>query len=180
METESNDVEDVKLLACKSFSLTGSSNVINSSKPTSCQGSCYFGLHWASSVYLVVFDLNQWYQAQMPSRWIFDDSMTLCPFLGFYRGELRGKASPQLWVQPDSWSIFHRSSVVNPAEAYFYPSALNFRVTLVTHLQAETIFFLGIQSLVVYKLTQAGSQAISQPHRFYIQVESDHRIDYLP
>ena len=32
------------------------------------------------------------------------------------------------------------------------------------------MFFLGIQSLLLYKLAQAGSQALNQPHRFYVQV----------
>ena len=119
---------------------------------------------------MAIFDLNQWYQAQMPSRWIFDDMTALCPFMGFYRGTLNHRAIPQVWIQTETCSIFHRSSVVNPAEAYYYPSALNFRLTVVSHVQSETMFFLGIQSLLLYKLAQAGSQALNQPHRFYVQV----------
>ena len=169
-EDSSQSDQYIKLITCKSFSLSCASNVNNSSKPSSCQGLCYFGLYSSSVIYVAIFDLNQWYQAQMPSRWIFDDMTALCPFMGFYRGTLNHRAIPQVWIQTETCSIFHRSSVVNPAEAYYYPSALNFRLTVVSHVQSETMFFLGIQSLLLYKLAQAGSQALNQPHRFYVQV----------
>lgn len=126
-------------------------------------------MSWKSAVYLAIFDLNQWYQAQMPSRWIFEDMSRLCPFMGFYHVQVGGGSVRQVWIQSETLSIFHRSSTT-PSEAFFYPSALSFRAVVVGPQEAEIVLFLGIQSLLLQKLSQAGSQVLSHPHRFYVQV----------
>lgn len=159
--------EDIKFLTCRS--LVSSTNN-NCTKATACYGLCYFAMEWCDSVYLSIFDLNQWYQAQMPSRWIFDDMSHLCPFMGFYRAEVKGRVAHQVWIQPDSLSIFHRSATT-PAEPFFYPSALSFRLAVTSPVESETVLFLGIQSLLLQNLAEAGSQVLNQPHRYYIQVK---------
>ena len=120
-------------------------------------------------MYLAIFDLNQWYQAQMPSRWIFSDMSSLCPFLGFYHTKIDGDVASQVWIQPNTLSIFHRSSTT-PAEPFFFPSALSFRLVAVSTSEVHSVLFLGIQSLLLQRLSLAGSQALLQPHRFYVQV----------
>jgi hypothetical protein len=122
-------------------------------------------------MYLAIFDLNQWYQAQMPSRWIFSDTSSLCPFLGFFHAEIDAADNTcQAWIQPETMSIFHRSSTT-PAEPFFFPSALSFRLIMVSPTEVNAVLFLGMQSLLLQRLSLAGSQALNQPHRFYVQVE---------
>ncbi|XP_057381407.1 protein ELYS-like isoform X2 [Daphnia carinata] len=157
--------EDVELLRCQSLA---SSN--GNTRATGCYGLCYFAMSWKNGIYLAIFDLNQWYQAQMPPRWIFDDTSRVCPFLGFYQSQSvgRNRSVQQVWIQPATLSVFHRSSTT-PAEAFFYPSALSFRAMVVCPQEAESVMFLGMQSLLLQKLSQAGSQVLNHPHRFYVQ-----------
>lgn len=126
-------------------------------------------MSWKSNVYLAIFDLNQWYQAQMPARWMFEDGSRLCPFVGFFCCQLSGDVPRQAWIQPDTLSVFHKSSTT-PAEPFFYPSALSFRLVVVSPLETENLLFLGIQSLLIQRLSQAGSHALNNPLRYYIQV----------
>ena len=126
-------------------------------------------MQWCDGIYLAIFDLNQWYQAQMPPRWAFEDLSRLCPFMGFYRAQVSSKLAHQVWIQPETISIFHRSSST-PSEPFFFPSALSFRLVVASPLEAVTVLFLGIQSLLLHNLAEGGSQVLSQPHRYYIQV----------
>lgn len=164
--------EDIKLVICKSLPSYQSPSVnSNSTRATSCYGMCYVAMCWNKGIYLVVFDLNQWYQAQMPSRWIFDDMSQLCPFMGFYHTQTSTDLACQAWIQSETLSIFHRSST-SPSEAFFYPSALSFRAIVIHPVEAEIVLFLGAQSLLLQKLSQAGSQILCHPHRFYVQVST--------
>ena len=156
------------MLSCQSLP-SYASTASNSTRLSSSNGLCYLALHWMSNVYIMIFDLNQWYQAQMPSRWLFDDMANLCPFMGFYHVRVGNGSTRQVWIQPETLSIFHRSSV-SAAEQFFYPSALSFRMVTVSPFQSESILFLGIQSLLLHKLGKSGSSVLSQPHRHYIQV----------
>ena len=160
---------EIKLLSCQSLPSSSASTVSNSTRASCSNGLCYLALHWTGNVYVVIFDLNQWYQAQMPSRWLFDDMANLCPFMGFYHVRMGNEYARQVWIQPETLSIFHRSSV-STAEQFFYPSALSFRMVTVSPFQTESILFLGIQSLLLHKLGKSGSSVLSQPHRHYIQV----------
>lgn len=165
-----NGLADVDFLTIRSLSSSSTSPVnVNSTRAVPCNGVCYFAMQSNSSVFLAIFDLNQWYQAQMPSRWIFDDLSTVCPFVGFYRVDMQGSAIRQVWIEPDTLSIFHRSSIT-PNEAFFYPSALSFRAAAVSPFEADSILFLGLQSNLLHKLSQCGSQALNQPQRHYVQV----------
>lgn len=163
--------ELVELLTCNSLPSACMATVSNSNstRAVTFDGLCYFALSCKNSVYLAIFDLNQWYQAQMPSRWIFDDMSSLCPFVGFYYTEMRGSSPRQVWIEKETLSIFHRSSTT-PNETFFYPSALSFRAVVVSPTDATVVLFLGIQSLLLQRLSQAGSQVLSHPHRFYVQV----------
>ena len=142
----------------------------SSTRAMAFHGLCYFAMSWKNATYLAIFDLNQWYQAQMPSRWTFSDMSQLCPFMGFYHAQVGGGSARQVWIQSETLSIFHRSSTT-PTEAFFYPSALSFRAVVVCPQEAEIVLFLGIQSLLLQKLSQAGSQVLNHPHRFYVQVK---------
>jgi hypothetical protein len=165
---EDSDEENVELLTCKSLA---SSSSHGNPRATTGHGLCYFAMTWKSGVYLAIFDLNQWYQAQMPPRWIFDDSSRMCPFMGFYQAQTSASARSvrQVWIQPSTLSIFHRSSTT-PTEGFFYPSALSFRAVVVCPQESEIVLFLGIQSFLLQKLSQAGAQVLNHPHRFYVQV----------
>lgn len=161
--------EDVELLRCQSLA---SSNNHGNTRATGCYGLCYFAMSWKNGIYLVMFDLNQWYQAHMPPRWIFDDTSRVCPFMGLYQSQSVGRTRSvqQVWIQPATLSVFHRSSTT-PTEAFYYPSALSFRAMVVCPQEAESVVFLGMQSLLLQKLSQAGSQVLNHPHRFYVQVK---------
>lgn len=169
VEGSSREDEPIELLTCKSLPSSLAASANNSTRASTCYGLCYFALSWKNTICLAIFDLNQWYQAQMPSRWIFDDMSSLCPFMGFYHTETAGSTARQAWIQPETLSIFHKSSTT-PNEAFFYPSALSFRAVIVCPTEATVVLFLGIQSLLLQKLSQAGSQVLSHPHRFYVQV----------
>lgn len=168
--SEGSDTGDVELVTvrCLPSSFTSPANV-NSTRVSPCNGVCYLAMQSNTTVYLAVFDLNQWYQAQMPSRWIFDDLSAVCPFVGFFRVRMQGQEARHVWIESDTLSIFHRSSIT-PNEAFFYPSALSFRAVVVSPLEVESILFLGLQSLLLHKLSQSGSQALNQPQRHYIHV----------
>ena len=165
----------IKLLSCQSLPSSCASTVNNSTRASCSNGLCYLALFWGENVYVVIFDLNQWYQAQMPSRWLFDDMANLCPFMGFYCVRVGNGSARQVWIQPETLSIFHRSSV-STAEQFFYPSALSFRMVTVSPFQTESILFLGIQSLLLHKLGKSGSSVLNQPHRHYIQVRTSSNI----
>ena len=42
---------------------------------------------------------------------------------------------------------------------------------MVSPTEVNAVLFLGMQSLLLQRLSLAGSQALNQPHRFYVQVE---------
>ena len=155
-------------MTCKSLAPSSSHG---NPRATAGYGLCYFAMSWKDGVYLAIFDLNQWYQAQMPPRWMFDDTSRMCPFMGFYQAQTPASARlvRQVWIQSPTLSIFHRSSST-PTEGFFYPSALSFRAVVVCPQEAEIVLFLGMQSFLLQKLSQAGSQVLNHPHRFYVQV----------
>lgn len=92
--------------------------------------------------------------------------------MGLYQNQSvgRDRSAQQVWIQPATLSVFHRSSTT-PTEGFFYPSALSFRAIVVCPQEAEIVLFLGMQSLLLQKLTEAGSQVLNHPHRFYVQVK---------
>lgn len=96
----------------------------------------------------------------------------LCSSMGFYHTETGDTSARQVWIQPDTLQIIHKSSTT-PNETFFYPSASSSRAVISSPAEATILIFLGTLSLILQRLSRAGSVVLKQhPHRFYAQVRT--------
>lgn len=162
----------MKLLACQSLPSPG----LFSESEIVRHGLIYFGLELDESIYIAIFDVNQWFQRGSPSQWIMNDVIAnVCPFVSFYtqdssQAEQQQQRVLHMSIRPDSVSSFNKPNVATQPEQYYFPSAINFDVTLVTRLQSKMLSFLGVQSALLRKLDQVGSNLLMEPRQYYAQV----------
>ncbi|XP_042882828.1 protein ELYS-like isoform X2 [Penaeus japonicus] len=82
--------------------------------------------------YLAIFDINQWYQAQMPSNLKLDEAL-LCPYMSFHVLD-RVPGGPNEFVlgaapKPVSWTR-HMSRTCNDSD--WFPAALSYDAHVLT------------------------------------------------
>ncbi|KAK4321740.1 hypothetical protein Pmani_007480 [Petrolisthes manimaculis] len=143
------------------------------------QSLCMFG--WVGGIldqgavainyYLAVFDINQWYQAQMPPNLKLEEHH-LCPYMSFHeldrvpwsgrpgQGEVVLGAAPR----PASWAR-HTSRSGNDTD--WYPAALSYDVFLVTSGGLVEYQCPSAQQAAVAFLVAQGPSAIVNPEDAY-------------
>jgi len=108
--------------------------------------------------YMGVFDINCWYQAQMPGGVV--DGGGLCSY--FSLCEVADGGVVDIKVDTDSIAKFGPSSVV---EQHFYPSSLKFNLMVVTRDGLTMATHLGLQRKVLAELGRPSS--LVQPSELY-------------
>ncbi|UYV68722.1 AHCTF1 [Cordylochernes scorpioides] len=118
--------------------------------------------------YLAIFDLNQWYQAQMPSAFRYSSKERI-PFLGIYSlAELAPylEGSPLVDVHLVSRSLARFSSL-ECLEEHNYPSSLSFQVLCFSDKGIIKGSFLGMQRQVLAELSNLGPLALLDQQSLY-------------
>ncbi|XP_069945568.1 protein ELYS isoform X3 [Cherax quadricarinatus] len=150
------------------------------SGPVPEQSLCLFGWvggtleegHISLNHYLAVFDINQWYQAQMPSNLKLEKN-SLCPYMSFHildrvpghstnggLSEIVLGAAPK----PASWAR-HMSRTCN--ESDWFPAALSYDAHLLTSEGLMEYRCQSAQQAALTYLTSNGPSAIVSPEESY-------------
>ncbi|XP_071534189.1 uncharacterized protein Elys isoform X2 [Panulirus ornatus] len=150
------------------------------SGPVPEQSLCLFG--WVGGIlengtisinhYLAVFDINQWYQAQMPSTMKLEENH-LCPYMSFHKldrvpggntnegpSEIVLGAAPK----PASWAR-HMSHTCNDSD--WFPAALSYDAHVLTSEGLMEYRCQSAQQAALTHLTSCGPSAIVSPEDAY-------------
>ncbi|KAG0728092.1 Protein ELYS [Chionoecetes opilio] len=142
------------------------------------QSLCVFG--WVGGVregevlslhhYLAVFDINQWYQAQMPSSLKLEESQ-LCPYMSFHLldrvpgvgcGGAGGEAVLGAAPKPASWAQ-HTSHTCNDSD--WFPAALSYDAHVVTSGSLVEYRCPSTQQAALALLSACGPAAVVDPQQ---------------
>ncbi|GAB6023281.1 Protein ELYS [Chamberlinius hualienensis] len=120
--------------------------------------------HSNSKMTLAIFDLNQWYQAQMPSSLKLVSS-ELCPYFGFFSLDtlhdlVSTNSLMDVFLVGQSLT---RLAMTKPAESLFYPSALAFDLFGLTETGIVQASFLGLQRQVLRQIRLNSSTLLIEP-----------------
>lgn len=121
-----------------------------------------------SSCYLVFFDINQWYQAQMPSM-LRCESGELCSYLGVFSlqaitSKMNSESLLDIYVVPHSLTKFKCLTV---AEEFFYPSSLSFKTWCISVGGSVHANYLGTQRQLLSEMNQTGPNCLIDPKDLY-------------
>ncbi|XP_071506406.1 protein ELYS-like [Diadema antillarum] len=134
----------------------------------------------SSCHYVALFDLDRYYQAQMPSFIKPDDMREQTPYFSFYNLEsVVEAASPDfaLNVFLDKSSITKYQSTYQPVpEDHLHPSALSFRLVCLAESSLVHAEFLGIQRKILADLCSQGPVVLREPRGFYLRCWNAHLI----
>ncbi|XP_035207612.1 protein ELYS-like isoform X2 [Stegodyphus dumicola] len=177
----SNSSIGTRLISCQAVHLTDSSQATdmksgNASESLSEETSlCFFSWEvWfdgetsPSSYHLVVFDLNQWYQAQMPFHFRCDYG-ELSPFMAIYSLETVAQnlhREPVLGIYAVPQNIKKFKSLA-ASEEFFYPSALSFYILCYSSSGLVKATYRGIQRYLLSEMAKLGPQVLINPKDMY-------------
>ncbi|CAL1280678.1 unnamed protein product [Larinioides sclopetarius] len=124
--------------------------------------------HLPLSYHLAVFDLNQWYQAHMPSTFRCH-SNELSPYLGVFSMKettkcLNNEEILSLYTIPQSIKKF-KSLLVS--EEFFYPSSLSFQQICFSENGLCKTTYCGFQKHLLFELGELGPQILMNPKEIY-------------
>ncbi|XP_076032240.1 uncharacterized protein LOC143020018 isoform X2 [Oratosquilla oratoria] len=124
--------------------------------------------HIAVKNYFAVFDINQWYQAQMPFS-LNLESDQLCPYMSLHtldcnlvqnQGEIILSAAPKA----ATWTR-HKSTMHNDKD--WYPSSLSYDLCVITSSSILKFHCSSAQSSVLSCLVQGGPVTVVSPSQAY-------------
>lgn len=116
--------------------------------------------------YLMLFDLNQWYQAQMPFSINIDAQFS--SFASFYKLN-------EIITQTDSGDFhdakidqhsFSRYQQNNINDIFYYPSSLSFKVSLLSETKHLAVTYLSMQKKILKLLNDENDAIWLQPDEF--------------
>ncbi|CAH1774002.1 unnamed protein product [Owenia fusiformis] len=124
--------------------------------------------HSKPSYFLGMFDLNRWYQSQMPGEVrLTNGGLQQCPYFAFcILDDVLDAASPDclLSVYVEKQSITKFQSNITPApELHFYPSSLAFDATCLMETGIVHTQFLGVQRQIISDLIKRGPGVLADP-----------------
>lgn len=121
--------------------------------------------HISRNSYFLIFDLNQWYNSQMPPQFCIDGNGH-CPFISIY-----SLNSLEKMVTPDSvQSIYvHNNSISKYNSNLFYhdihsyPASLSFNITVTSQTKICNASYMGLQKQELHRFLQTGPYLLEQP-----------------
>ena len=116
--------------------------------------------------YFAIFDINQFYQAQMPRVFDVSKDNHLCPYFGIFSlsevtGQLPNETILDFKINANSIRRY-RSSLYNH-DLHYFPSSLSFEVCVLTEKSSLNASFLGLQNLTLSKVSASGSSILIDP-----------------
>lgn len=130
--------------------------------------------------YMALFDLDRYYQAQMPSFIKPDEMREPSPYFSFYSLEaVVDAAAPDfaLNVHLDNNSLTKYQSTCQPVpEQHLHPSALSFNVACLAEGSLVHANFLGIQRKILADICNQGPSLLREPRPFYMRCWNAHLI----
>ncbi|XP_054719171.1 protein ELYS-like [Uloborus diversus] len=123
---------------------------------------------YPTAYHMILFDLNQWYQAQMPFCLKCDPSV-LSPFFGIFslrevKQKLDGDALLSLHVIPQSIKKFKYTTV---AEEFFFPSSLDFQIISFSEIGVCKGTYLSFQKKLLLEMAEQSPQVVISPKEIY-------------
>ena len=127
-----------------------------------------WGVNCPGSSQMALFDLNQWYKEQMPSKIIKGHAstyMTIFSLDDVVEGMLNTR-NPLLDVRIDPASI-SQFTAVQSLEEHFYPSALSFESLSLLGKELVMVNHPGVQRDILSQLEQNGPNALLHPTKLF-------------
>jgi hypothetical protein len=119
-----------------------------------------------SSTYFAIFDLNQWYRSQMPTKVCINDDQLFSPFLGIFSlTDIANNCAPDaiLSVKINRDSIIKFRSQAFLDDLHYYPSSLSFQVTILSESQICNASYLGLQKRILSQMSIRGPNILIDP-----------------
>lgn len=118
--------------------------------------------------YLVLFDMNQWYRTQMPSR-VRCPSTKFCSYMGVFSLSQISEQVPtlpllNLQLKTNSLAKFKSLST---AEEFYFPSSLSFNLFSLVETGIIEAEYLGCQRIVLSEMINAGPECILEPKTLF-------------
>uniref|UniRef100_A0A182IJH8 ELYS-like domain-containing protein n=1 Tax=Anopheles atroparvus TaxID=41427 RepID=A0A182IJH8_ANOAO len=107
---------------------------------------------------VLVFDLNQWYKAEMPYECDWQDELT--HMVVFKLNE------PSFYAQLDERSLKPFHSIQRPEE-HFYPNSLEFEITNFNGFHRTRYRWIGLQKKLLRYLDLDGANSVIEPSSLY-------------
>uniref|UniRef100_A0A182PKT2 ELYS-like domain-containing protein n=1 Tax=Anopheles epiroticus TaxID=199890 RepID=A0A182PKT2_9DIPT len=107
---------------------------------------------------VLVFDLNQWYKAEMPYECDWQQELTHTVVFHLKEGSYHAQLNERSLV------LFR--SIQRPEE-HFYPSSLGFEIQNFNGINCSTYRWIGLQNKLLEYLEQDGANAVIQPAALY-------------
>ncbi|XP_041480738.1 protein ELYS-like isoform X1 [Lytechinus variegatus] len=130
--------------------------------------------------FIALFDLDRYYQAQMPSFIKCDELTEPPPYFSFYNLEaVIDAASPDfaLNVHLDKSSLTkYQSTCQSVPEPHLHPSSLSFNVVCLAEGSLVHAGFLGIQRKILADMCNQGPTLLREPRPFYLRCWNAHLI----
>ncbi|PSN36895.1 hypothetical protein C0J52_11428 [Blattella germanica] len=127
-----------------------------------------WGATCPGSSQMALFDLNQWYKDQMPSRIMKGEAstyMTLYSLDDVVEGSFHA-TNPLLDVRLDPASI-SQFTAVQSLEEHYYPSALSFESLSLLGEELVVMNHPGVQRDILSQLEQSGPSALLHPTKLF-------------
>lgn len=119
--------------------------------------------------YLAIFDLNQWYQSQIPAALQLETAASFSPYICFYklsRLESKGPIRSLLDAKIDANQVERYPHRAYSNEIAYYPCSLSFSVYFLTETQTIESNFVGLQSSCLSALRQDSRSVLLEPSEF--------------
>ncbi|XP_001688368.3 uncharacterized protein LOC5667750 [Anopheles gambiae] len=107
---------------------------------------------------VLVFDLNQWYKAEMPYECDWQQELTHTVVFQLKEGSFHARLNER--------SLMLFRSIQRPEE-HFYPSSLGFDIQNFNGINCSTYRWIGLQNKLLQYLEQDGANAVIQPAALY-------------
>jgi hypothetical protein len=120
----------------------------------------------APLTYFAIFDINQFYQSQMPRSFTVAKESSLCPYLGIFSltemvSRLSDETILHFHIHTDTIQKY-RSNIYNH-DLHYYPSSLSFDVSILTERSIQRVSYYGMQKLTISRILDAGSRSVIEP-----------------
>jgi hypothetical protein len=120
----------------------------------------------APLTYFAVFDINQYYQAQVPRVFDVSKDNHLCPYFGIFSlsevtTQLPNETILDFRINPNSIRRY-RSNLCNH-DLHYFPSSLSFDASVLTEKSSIDVAFLGLQNYNLSTISSKGSSVVIDP-----------------
>ncbi|XP_065200362.1 protein ELYS isoform X2 [Planococcus citri] len=118
----------------------------------------------SSHITLVVFDMNQWYKAQMPHQCYNGYAVPFINFVLLDRVSERKSTILDMRIKKDSIQQF---LTFNLSEEYSYPSSLSFDTVFLTNTKLIHLRVPGIQRCIIEQIVAEGPSGLIKPSKYF-------------